>query len=83
MRFRGNIDTVMKLVDLGAPINDQDGDKLTPLAYAVINDHEEITLALVEKGADYTIKDCSGESILDMATPDLQEKMKVSNKKNK
>jgi len=77
---RGHIGTVVKLVSLRAEIDAQDDDLLTPLAYAVISGHEEIACFLVEKGADFMLKDNSGEAIIDMASKDLQQKLRSVSK---
>lgn len=49
----GSVDAVQLLVGMGANLNvmEVDGEKLTPLDYAVIGSHQEVAQLLIERGA--------------------------------
>lgn len=55
------------LIDSGADINACDGQGLTPLMTAVYTDSFEMTLYLLEKGANVQVKNSKGWSALDLA----------------
>lgn len=48
----GHIDVVRVLSDAGSPINAQDGNGATPLAFAAWNGHLDIVQFLLSRGAD-------------------------------
>lgn len=52
--------SVKKLINEGVEVNVQDDKGNTPLHYAIENNHLQITEALLEKEADYTIKNNMG-----------------------
>ncbi|XP_069687365.1 uncharacterized protein [Periplaneta americana] len=64
----GNFDLVLKLSKSVANINSWNEYGLTPLQLAVKNNHfEMIRMLLEEGGADFTICNSSGESVIDIA----------------
>ncbi|XP_069687355.1 uncharacterized protein [Periplaneta americana] len=64
----GNFDLVLKLLKSGANINSRNEYEETPLQVAVENNHfEMIRMLLEEGGADFTICNHRGESVIDIA----------------
>ena len=61
----GDTKAVKLLLDYGAAVNAKDSDKRTPL---MLSDLREITLMLLEKGAEVDRKDINGMTALHMAT---------------
>ncbi len=64
---------VLALVELGADMNLQDPEGVTPLLEAVLNLHYDLAKTLVEKGADPKIADKAGMTpvfaVVEMRTP--------------
>lgn len=50
--FSGNTEEITRLLDVGVPINAQDGEGWNPLHAAIENDQKECICLLVENGAD-------------------------------
>jgi uncharacterized protein len=69
----GALDAARALIDLGANVNAQDPDGMTPLLEAIVNMHLDYAAALLDKGANPNIADSSGMTPLyaavDMHTP--------------
>ena len=63
---RGNQDIVLLLLDNSADVNSQDACGETPLMLAVICEHEELISLLRCHGADITIANNDGLTVLDM-----------------
>lgn len=59
----GKIDNVKLLIEKGADIDFQDNAKYTPLINSVQGNQFEITLLLLEAGADYTMENCYYETV--------------------
>lgn len=60
-----HIDIVRALINNNIDINVIDNDGNTPLWIAAINNHVQITLLLIESGADLKIKNKEGTSLID------------------
>ncbi len=80
----GNVEIAKYAVKVGADINIQDGfDYFTPLMYAVrgstrrYEESYQIIQFLLLCGADYTIKDKQGETVLDYANKKDDKKGKI------
>ena len=65
----------MWLVQNGCPLNGQNNEGQTPLHLAVRYGNVELGQCLVAKGADVTIENKSGQTVLDMCTPDLSKRI--------
>jgi ankyrin repeat protein len=69
----GALEAARALIDLGANVNVQDPDGMTPLLEAIVNMHLDFAAALLDKGADPNLADVSGMTALyaaiDMHTP--------------
>jgi hypothetical protein len=68
--FNGQIETVTKLIELGADVNARGKGAFewqTPLVSAAMKGHTEVVVKLIEKGADVGAKDKYGETALDRA----------------
>jgi ankyrin len=69
----GALNSALALVDLGANVNAQDPEGMTPLLEAIVNMHLDFAAALLDKGADPNVADSSGMAALyaaiDMHTP--------------
>lgn len=61
----------MWLVQNGCPLNGQNAEGQTPLHVAVRFGNIELGQCLIAKGADASIKNNSGQSVLDLCTPEL------------
>ena len=44
-------EVVLELIEMGADINNQDSEDVTPFIYAVVFGHNEVVLALLKAGA--------------------------------
>ncbi len=79
----GNVDLLRLFIKHDADINKQNMRKETPLHYATIKKTIEINLKkealalLLEHQADWSIKDESGRTPYDVASPELQEMMRA------
>ena len=62
-------DMSMLLIDAGADLNivDEDGENWTPIMHAVSNNNEVLVSRLVEKGADLSLSDSAGNTVVHMA----------------
>ena len=63
----------MWLVQNGCPLNGQNKEGQTALHVAVRYGNIELAQCLVAKGADVDLKNHSGQSVLDLCTPELQQ----------
>uniref|UniRef100_A0A8C5WD73 Fibronectin type III and ankyrin repeat domains 1 n=1 Tax=Leptobrachium leishanense TaxID=445787 RepID=A0A8C5WD73_9ANUR len=79
----GYTDVARCFIMAGANVNAKDSDGKTPLMIATLNNHVGLVRLLVEKGADRSIKNEYGISIIDMAkafnrqnVADILEEMK-------
>jgi hypothetical protein len=61
-----------RLIGSGADINAQDALGRTPLFYAVLNKNDEYVFYLLMEGADISLKDHEGRTVLDLVDPKLQ-----------
>lgn len=52
------------LIELGANLNEQDGDGTTALSLAIMNQHYDLAAALLEAGADPKVADRTGSDAL-------------------
>lgn len=66
-------DMSMLLIDAGADLNivdddeNDDGENWTPIMHAVSNNNEVLVSRLVEKGADLSLSDSAGNTVVHMA----------------
>ena len=65
--YCGGEEAVNFLINLGADINAQDKEKLTPLHLAVLGENENIVLKLLQKNANKNISNAKGELPIDLA----------------
>ena len=65
--YCGGEEAVNFLINLGADINAQDKEKLTPLHLAVLGENEQIVLKLLQKNANKNISNGKGELPIDLA----------------
>jgi ankyrin repeat protein len=69
----GAIDAAEALLDLGAAIDVQDPEGVTPLMQAVVNVHFDLAMRLLERGADPNLADAAGMTpafaVVEMRTP--------------
>lgn len=73
---RGNLELIGKLLQLGADIEARDIEGMTPLAYALINENEQVAVHLVEKfGADKSSTSSDGTPILSLCGATLKQKL--------
>jgi len=73
---RGDIGMANRLIELGIPVDIRDVDGLTPLAYALMNERDELSSILVSRyKADLEAKDNDGNGILSLCS---SEKVKQS-----
>ena len=63
----GNIEAVMKAIEVGLDINDVDNAGETALEIATIEGHIDIIVLLIDKGADVNFKNSSGFTALHTA----------------
>lgn len=63
----GNTDSVLKLINAGANVNEKDVYGLTPLIQATITNNLTIAKTLIEKGASIDQKDVTGQTPLQWA----------------
>ena len=63
----GNIEAVKQHLNDGTEVNAKGGTGRTPLHWAAIEGHKEITELLIAEGADVNAKDDGGETPLDFA----------------
>ncbi len=63
----GNIDAIKKHLAAGADVNASDRNGVTPLRYAVVQDHGELVELLIAEGADVNATDENGATPLHMA----------------
>ena len=63
----GNIEAVMKAIEVGLDINDVDNAGETALEIATIEGHIDIVVLLIDKGADVNFKNSSGFTALHTA----------------
>ena len=63
----GWIPAVKYLIELGADVNARDYNAMTPLHNAAATGNNELILLLVEHGADVTVKNRVGQTVVDMA----------------
>jgi len=69
---RGHLETLHALIELGCDMEACDVDGLTPLAYALMNEHEHIALELVRTyKANLHAKDSSGAPILELCSDEI------------
>lgn len=66
--FHGRYSLVFELLGRGATVDEQDRRDRTPLYYAVMKGHLEITKLLLENGADPSIPDKNGWTPLNIAS---------------
>ena len=64
-------EVVYHLLDRGANPNVADNNKLTPLFWAVRMRRPELVTALLNKGADITVRDSRGKDVFDYAKDDV------------
>ena len=64
---RGQTETALELIDLGADISAKDDNGNTPLHLACYNGHTDTVLALIARGADVSAKDVLGQTPLHYA----------------
>jgi len=63
----GWIPAVKYLIELGADVNARDYNAITPLHNAAATGNNELILLLVEHGADVTVKNRIGQTVVDFA----------------
>eukprot|EP00731_Ephydatia_muelleri_P020604 Em0013g331a len=64
----GNVEEIVRLLDLGADIDASDGDGGTALMMASVAGHMECVQVLLDKGADVNMQDMWGGTALMMAS---------------
>ena len=64
-------EVVYHLLDRGANPNVADNNKLTPLFWAVRMRRPELVTALLNKGADITVRDSRGKDVFEYAKDDV------------
>lgn len=66
----GQREVVEFLLSKGAEVNGRDKHGMTPIMAAIFEGHTETVKALLEGGADKTVKAPSGESLMECAEKD-------------
>ena len=59
-------DVATFLIDNGAQLDAQDTSGETPLMIAVLCEHEELLKLLLDRGADKSIRNCEGLTVLEL-----------------
>jgi len=72
---RGCFEIVNTLLSAGANVDKEDGDGITPLQAAVVNEHIEVIKILLEAGADPHKEDLDGDSAYILAQESGSDKM--------
>ncbi|PHH80261.1 hypothetical protein CDD80_2284 [Ophiocordyceps camponoti-rufipedis] len=67
----GSVPMIRLLLQSNSPINAADVEGFTPLHHAIAEGHGDAAVVLLEKGADFTVKNSDGELALDLA-PDKE-----------
>ncbi|KAF4594502.1 ankyrin repeat domain containing protein [Ophiocordyceps camponoti-floridani] len=67
----GSVPMIRLLLQSDSPINAADVEGFTPLHHAIAEGHGDAAVVLLEKGADFTVKNGDGELALDLA-PDKE-----------
>lgn len=65
--WRGNVDLLLNLIELGADINNADSQGITPLMWAAKRDHPDICAILIQRKADFLRRSKDGYTALDYA----------------
>jgi ankyrin repeat protein len=71
----GDLDTVKKMLNAGAPVNGLGDDRSTALHFAAQEGHVDVAKLLIEKGADINAKDDIDQTPVDRARFWKQEKI--------
>jgi ankyrin repeat protein len=65
--FKGILEEVKRLLAAGSDVNQRDADGATPLMHAVAGGREAVCRLLIEHGADLTVRDNEGWTVLKLA----------------
>lgn len=79
---KGEYDILETLIKAGANLNVQNDYGETPLYTAVMNDHYEEAMRLIQAGADWRVKDRSGRIAFQMARSDKMERLLEASQNN-
>ncbi|CAL1280523.1 unnamed protein product [Larinioides sclopetarius] len=74
----GNLNKVVELVENNADVNEEDLEGRTPLHYATLNGHIDITKFLLKKGAMHDVKNLKGETPLALASGSQMKNLLIS-----
>ncbi|RDA82345.1 hypothetical protein CP532_1241, partial [Ophiocordyceps camponoti-leonardi (nom. inval.)] len=70
----GSVPMVRLLLQNKSPVSPTDVEGFTPLHHAIAEGHGDVAVVLLEHGADFTLKNCDGETALELA-PDKEVRM--------
>ncbi|RCI11548.1 hypothetical protein L249_7342 [Ophiocordyceps polyrhachis-furcata BCC 54312] len=73
----GSVPMARLLLQNKSPVSPTDVEGFTPLHHAIAEGHGDVAVVLLEHGADFTIKNCNGETALELA-PDKEVRMAVA-----
>ncbi|KAG5926495.1 hypothetical protein E4U42_003269 [Claviceps africana] len=72
----GSVPMTTLLLDHRSPLNPTDNEGYTPLHHAIAEGHGDVAMALLKRGADFSIKNAQEELALDLA-PDKEVRLYI------